>query len=526
MEIPIKALPGSGRPSLGHKVVQRPPSRSLRTEDISFSFILRHGTPPNAAGKSRKEFLDSLAPSDKAVKLVRAFARQHDLEVTAVDLKARKITLTGQPSVIARALHIRLNEYETPEGSRYLSHEEELTLPEALHEEVLGILGLHRLPFVKRPSPPPQLRVTPRSAETETVFDHVPPTLARLYDFPTGVDGSGQRIAIPQLGGGYIRKDIDTYFNSLGIEPPTIKDISVNGGVNKPDKQDAGFTEEVYADIYMAGTIAPKAELLVYFAPDNHLHALVETFQAIVYDHENMPGIISCSYGSAEKTWNDNDIRILESVLSDARHQRMTVFAASGDGGSHDDALGINVDYPASSPSVTGCGGTVAYVNPEYTEVLNEVVWNKQGGSPGATGGGISARIELPDWQRQANVPVLKGTPSFQGRGVPDIATVAGFFQIHMFGEDTKTGGTSCGAPLLAGLMACINQMAGEELGFINEALYKLKLGDNCPICHDIMEGNNGAYHAGEGWNPCCGLGRPSGKSLADSLIAELKGSS
>ena len=44
-----------------------------------------------------------------------------------------------------------------------------------------------------------------------------PLQVAQLYDFPTGLDGSGQCIAIIELGGGYIMKDLQTYFAGLGV---------------------------------------------------------------------------------------------------------------------------------------------------------------------------------------------------------------------------------------------------------------------------------------------------------------------
>ena len=35
---------------------------------------------------------------------------------------------------------------------------------------------------------------------------------------------------------------------------------------------------------------------------------------------------------------------------------------------------------------------------------------------------------------------------------------------------------------------------------------------------HDITSGNNGAYQAGPGWDPCTGLGSPDGQQLVTVL--------
>jgi kumamolisin len=37
-------------------------------------------------------------------------------------------------------------------------------------------------------------------------------------------------------------------------------------------------------------------------------------------------------------------------------------------------------------------------------------------------------------------------------------------------------------------------------------------------MLRDITTGNNGAYKAGTGWDPCTGLGSPNGAKLAAAL--------
>lgn len=56
------------------------------------------------------------------------------------------------------------------------------------------------------PIPPPAKRswFTPRE-------------LAKFYNMPSGLDGSGQTIGIVELGGGYSVADLETYFQKLGV---------------------------------------------------------------------------------------------------------------------------------------------------------------------------------------------------------------------------------------------------------------------------------------------------------------------
>jgi kumamolisin len=77
-------------------------------------------------------------------------------------------------------------------------------------------------------------------------------------------------------------------------------------------------------------------------------------------------------------------------------------------------------------------------------------------------------------------------------------------------------GGTSAVAPLWAGLIALLNEKLGKPLGFLQPTLYGLPASSGA--FHDIVTGNNGAFSAGPGWDPCTGLGSPSGENLLKAL--------
>src|SRR4029077_7465451 len=52
--------------------------------------------------------------------------------------------------------------------------------------------------------------------------------VAGLYDFPAGLNGSGECIALIELGGGYNEQDLQTYFQQLNIAQPTVVSVSVD----------------------------------------------------------------------------------------------------------------------------------------------------------------------------------------------------------------------------------------------------------------------------------------------------------
>ncbi|HLX54712.1 MAG TPA: hypothetical protein VKR58_12255, partial [Aquella sp.] len=126
----------------------------------------------------------------------------------------------------------------------------------------------------------------------------------------------------------------------------------------------------------------------------------------------------------------------------------------------------------------------------------------------GAGGGGISTVFNKPSYQNGISAIKTK-------RGVPDIAANASpytGYQIYMEGQFSSVGGTSCVAPLMAGLLARVNEAHGKSVGFINPQLYHNK------PCVDITVGNNNGYQAGIGYDFCTGLGRIRGELAITKL--------
>ncbi len=86
-----------------------------------------------------------------------------------------------------------------------------------------------------------------------------------MYNFPTTGNGSGQTVAIIELGGGYRKADLDTYFKGLKLNSPSVTAVSVDNGKNTPGSDADG---EVMLDIEVVGAVANGAKIAVYFAPN------------------------------------------------------------------------------------------------------------------------------------------------------------------------------------------------------------------------------------------------------------------
>ncbi len=93
---------------------------------------------------------------------------------------------------------------------------------------------------------------------TAVSVQYTPVQIAEQYDFPPGVNGTGECIGLVELGGGYDTTDLDEYFSALGLPAPTVVTVSVDGGTNSPGT-DSGSDIEVMLDIEMAAAIASRS---------------------------------------------------------------------------------------------------------------------------------------------------------------------------------------------------------------------------------------------------------------------------
>ncbi len=395
-----------------------------------------------------------------------------------------------------------------------------------LEDSVEAVLGLDNRPQVR-----PQLRrlTVPHADGGNGATSFFPPQIARLYNFPRNVDGSGQCVGIVEFltrsdpqdptsprGAGYRIEELQAYFAELGVSPvPDVISVSVDGAQNTPGIN-PDVDVEVMLDIEVVASIAPGAKIVVYFAP-NTSRGFVDAIEAAVHDEANNPTALSISWGGPEQeAWTGQTRRSLEAAFRSAARVGMTVLAASGDDGSNDrvgDGM-AHADYPASSPYVLGCGGTRITVGSDA--ITREVCWNDHG----AGGGGVSELFSLPSYQQTADVPPSSNQPHKRGRGVPDVAADASplsGYRIRLNdGDEQPVGGTSAVAPLLSALVALLNQATGTPIGFANPMLYQAAHING--VFRDITEGTNGAYQAAPGWDACSGLGSLNGSELLKAL--------
>lgn len=373
-----------------------------------------------------------------------------------------------------------------------------------------------------------------------------PQTIRQVYRvtplLAKGIDGRGETVVLPETLVGprdpvnsNIRQDVTAFDRSNHLPAA---DLSLGSAVGFTGDTIMATSEEVQ-DVEMVHTIAPAAKLVVMLVPlsvDDTPADLGKLLGAAA----RRGNIVSFSQSECETTscLSAAGERSLERALEYARRRHVSIFSSTGDTGVADDHFVRGVRAPATSPLVTAVGGTTLTVN-EDGNYASESAWDDDnshatstGARLGGTGGGFSLRNPRPDYQ--ADLTAIRNVH----RGIPDVAAIAepGMATVVVRNGQPKVyaaGGTSESAPLWAGIAALADQTAHHQLGFLNDALYRIgHSAQYGKAFHDVTHGNNTVtlpsgkkvtgYTAGPGWDAVSGWGSPNAQVLVPLLGKEV----
>jgi kumamolisin len=354
------------------EVVHRPGARSVGRahgrKRIQASVVLKssplpedhstaqkvHGilfAPPHKRPRlTRDELEDFRKPDASHTRAVRRFARAYGLDVVEESRLRRHVVLEGPVKAFNKAFRIDLQNYKHDKGV-YRGHPGPVHVPAYLRDAVDCILGLDDIPLIDGP----YALKRPRSGDRSVTL--TPLEVAEYYQFPPETTGRGQRIALIEFAGGYHLSDIEAYFKKLGIKLPVIADKSVHGARNNPLRletlreivaqmgvnpeiarrkyadalADFANTLEVTMDLEIAGSLAPGAEFVVYFAPPTSQAWRDALYAAL---EEAPASVVSISWGNAECRFSEPQVRGIDDALNAARLHHVTVCCSSGDYGS------------------------------------------------------------------------------------------------------------------------------------------------------------------------------------------------
>ncbi|KAH9025347.1 peptidase S8/S53 domain-containing protein [Lactarius hengduanensis] len=350
---------------------------------------------------------------------------------------------------------------------------------------------------------------------------HITPAFLRwLYRTVTYVPSAMDRNKVGVAG--YNREypspaDLTSYMRKYrpdGIDATYVVEL-VNGGEYHPDKPG----KEANVDIQLSEAMTYPTPHIFYStksSPDNDVYL---AWLNAVLSKENVPQTITTSYGALEKAYaKDYAIELCRLFAQLGTRGASVLFASGDDGvGRGDCTARFTPLFPATCPYVTAVGGTTSF-------------WPEEAAS--LSGGGFSEYFVHPEYQHQAVSTFLdnlgqqySGLYNRSGRGIPDISAQAMTIPSLYKGQDIMSKGTSCSAPIVAGIISLLNDYRLSQgkppLGFLNPWLY----GGGLNGINDIVSGSNpgcntDGFSAVVGWDPVTGLGTPDFLRLMRTLDA------
>lgn len=356
--------------------------------------------------------------------------------------------------------------------------------------------------------------------------------------------GSASKLAIAGFLEEYVnQEDWKSFISQYGMGNATTQApfnvVNVNGGANIDKVEKAqiegqldmefttAFTGPLNVTYHMVGGRPPAL-----YQPGNEPVPADENEQEPYLEYldfllaqDDVPQVISISYTDDEQSVPRSYADQVCDRFSYLAMRGVSVLVASGDAGAQgtrfSDCKGPDSEprfiptFPASCPWVTTVGATARW-----------------GGAVGWSSGGFSNYYPQPAWQKDAVSKYLAsgstGIPenpwfawNASGRAYPDLTLLGADYLVINGGSPTPTKGTSASTPVIAAMIALLNDIRLKKgvpvLGFLNPLLYASNVAE--AGFTDITEGNvNGCsnqdhqqagFNAAVGWDAASGLGAP-----------------
>jgi subtilase family serine protease len=403
-----------------------------------------------------------------------------------------------------------------------------------------------------------------------------PSTIFDMYGIPSNTRGTatGNSQAIVSFEAQYwSQTDLDTFMDFMGLPRTTPKII----GYNDP-KVPGG---ECTLDVQMVAGVGRGVPITTWSFPNPGQYVL--DWAIAVSNTTEAPLVTSISYGDTERGYEHKSgfglayIYRMNEELAKMAARGLTVIAGSGDAGwtnvgeAGNDLSQADPDcsmqrpfFPSASPFVlslssvfmhtsfipacAGVPGANISDSPIMCSETGPVAVSVRNGRKWTTGGGF-ANMTAPrqSWQEDAVSGFLKTSATLPpssmynatGRAYPDIATIGDAIPIVWGGKVIPLGGTSSSGPIMAGLVALLNDVrlkAGKtSLGLLNPVFYGWEK-TNPEAFIDVRYGSNYdgdiqppgsqypttceyGWDAQPGWDPTTGLGTPNWAIMADLVL-------
>ncbi|KAH9041311.1 subtilisin-like protein [Lactarius pseudohatsudake] len=488
---------------------------------------------------SKEQVAKLVAPHPYTLELVEAWLRYHGVPPSNVSTShgGNWLTVTRVPvSTANELLGASYQLYRYAGTNKTILRTVGYALPPALHAHVQTVA-----PTTYFGSPLTSQEIARghgRAAGALSTRDvRVTPALLRLlYKSVTYQPAATEqnRIGVTGFHGQYVGdEDLKTFmirFRSDANDPSFLV-IDINNSGYDPKKPgyeanlDMQYTQGIaWPTPHVFYSIGGLAEEFIpdSFIPVNNNEPYLGWLDTMI-GSEDIPQTISTSYGGDEQTFPPDYAKSVCDLFGQLGARGVSILFSSGDSGvgggdcKKNDGSGVvqfQPVFPATCPWVTSVGGTI-----EHPEV-----------SAPFSSGGFSNVFKRPDYQTDA-VPGFfqqlrnqhSGLYNASSRGFPDVSAQAARFVVVLNNKGVIMRGTSCSAPVVAGIISLLNdyQLSKNRpvLGFLNPWLY----GTANQGFNDITSGSNpgcgtDGFSAVPGWDPVTGLGTPDFQRLLERL--------
>jgi Pro-kumamolisin, activation domain/Bacterial Ig-like domain (group 3) len=540
-------------------LLQRAPQQEAALRQL-LDDQLTLNSPKHHAWLTPEHFGAQFGPTDADLQATTSWLSAKGFHGIQVGPGRTAIQFSGTAGQVRDAFHTEIHRYAV-NGVQRFANSSDPQIPAALAPVVAGVVSLHNFPKFSHSRRLGNFHRARGGGAIEPLFSFAgcgsnsnqpcnglgPADLAKIYNVPSNLDGTGQTIAV--VGQSNINlADAQQYRAMFGL-PVNDPVIILNG----PDPGLTGDESEATLDVQVAGAVAPKATIkLVISEPSQSAATAGIDLSALYIVDNNIAGIMSESYGGCEAGLGSAGNAFYNALWEQAAAQGITVLVSSGDNGSAacDDpnsfdfaSHGLAINGIASTPFNVAVGGTdflYSTANPSstYWNVTNtgtpptesaksyipETPWNDSCAAAGLTGctasiinadspggfdlvaasGGPSSVYAKPAWQAG-----ITGMPNDNKRDIPDVSLFASngnnnsFYIVCQkdftgasscdlnspFIDFTGAGGTSGSVQAFAGIMALVNQSQASgsnpapRQGNANYIFYKLYKQNPTKIC-------------------------------------------
>jgi hypothetical protein len=356
-----------------------------------------------------EQYADRFGLSPNDIKKLSTWLQSQGFTVVTVARKRNWIAFSGTAAQVQSSFQTKIHAFDI-NGEKHFANVTPIAIPAALSGVVTGVRGLSDFrPKAHARQAKPDYTITVSGSN----FAYLAPgDISTIYNtkplYAGGFTGAGEGLAVMGQTDVYLA-DLNDFRNGFGLtqisgcttnSTNVITDCSasnnfqyvvVPGNVD-PGVPSSGDLGEADIDLEWSHASAPGAQIIYVNSPQSAGGVWDSWYYTV---DQNLAPVITLSYGLCELFEAENGaVASDEAELQAANAEGITFLNSSGDSGAaecdfqtNNAVGGYAVSYPASSPSVTGVGGTLIPYN-EY----NSTYWNTTNAADGG-----SAKSYIPE---------------------------------------------------------------------------------------------------------------------------------